>query len=83
MSPEALAALLNAPALPPPEGVTPNFDNPSNANGLAWFVTTFCMVVATMCLLLRLYVRCFLEKKFRMEEGKSTSTLNISITWGI
>ncbi|KAJ5677953.1 uncharacterized protein N7477_003586 [Penicillium maclennaniae] len=68
MSPEALAALLNAPALPAPEGVTPNFDNPSNANGLAWFVTTFCMVVATMCLLLRLYVRLYLEKKFRAEE---------------
>ncbi|KAJ5122343.1 hypothetical protein N7448_003475 [Penicillium atrosanguineum] len=68
MSPEALAEMLNAPALPAPEGITPNFDNPSNANGLAWFVTTFCMVVATMCLLLRLYVRVILEKKFRAEE---------------
>ncbi|KAJ5309982.1 uncharacterized protein N7443_002443 [Penicillium atrosanguineum] len=77
MSPEALAEMLNAPALPAPEGITPNFDNPSNANGLAWFVTTFCMVVATMCLLLRLYVRVILEKKFRAEESKLTSTLNI------
>lgn len=77
MSSEALAKLLNAPALAPPEGVTPNFDNPPNANGLAWFVTTFCMVVATLCLLLRIYVRLFLEKKFRAEECKLISTLHL------
>lgn len=74
MSPEVLAELLAAPALPAPEGVTPNFDNPPNKNGLAWFVTTFCMVVATMCLFLRILVRLWLEKKLRVEECKLTST---------
>ncbi|KAJ5218878.1 uncharacterized protein N7498_000977 [Penicillium cinerascens] len=68
MSPEALAELLAAPALQAPEGVTPNFDNPPNKNGLAWFVTTLCMVVATMCLFLRITVRLWLEKKLRVEE---------------
>ncbi|KAJ5547758.1 hypothetical protein N7513_004992 [Penicillium frequentans] len=68
MSPEALAELLAAPALAAPEGVTPNFDNPPNKNGLAWIVTTLCMVVATICLFLRLFVRLWLEKKLRVEE---------------
>lgn len=73
MSPGVLAELLAAPALPAPEGVTPDFDNPPNKNGLAWFVTTFCMVVATMCLFLRIIVRLWLEKKLRVEECKLTS----------
>ncbi|KAJ5239229.1 hypothetical protein N7468_003848 [Penicillium chermesinum] len=68
MSPEMLAKLLAAPALPPPKGVTPNFDNPPNQNNLAWFVTTICMVVATLCLLLRGYARVWLEKKIGIEE---------------
>lgn len=68
-SEEALAEILAAPALPPPAGVTPNFDNPPNSNTLAWFVTTFCMVVATLCLLLRAYVKIWLDKKLRVEEG--------------
>jgi uncharacterized membrane protein (DUF485 family) len=70
-SEEALAELLAAPALPPPAGITPEFENPPNQNHLAWFVTTICMVVATLCLLLRAYVKLWLDKKIRAEEGKS------------
>lgn len=70
MSPETLAELLAAPALAAPSGVTPNFENPPNRNGLAWFVTTFCVVVATMCVFLHLFVRLRLEKKIRPEDGK-------------
>lgn len=36
MTSEALEALLAAPVLEPPAGVTANFDNPPNRNGLAW-----------------------------------------------
>ncbi|GLA60859.1 hypothetical protein AtubIFM54640_001357 [Aspergillus tubingensis] len=36
MSPEALATLLDEPALAAPSGVTANFDNPPNSNTLAW-----------------------------------------------
>jgi hypothetical protein len=68
-SSEALAELLAQPALSPPPGVTQNFDNPPNSNDLAWIVTTFCMVIATLCLFLRLFSRCWLEKKLRLEEG--------------
>lgn len=69
LSPEAVAKLLAQPALSPPSGVTPGFDNPPNTNGLAWFVTTFCMVIATLCIFLRLYSRCWLDKTLRLEEG--------------
>ncbi|RAK95362.1 uncharacterized protein BO80DRAFT_419179 [Aspergillus ibericus CBS 121593] len=68
MSPEALAKLLAEPALAAPSGVTPNFDNPPNSNTLAWVVTTFCTVVATICFLLRLFARIWLDKKLRVEE---------------
>ncbi|KAF4835455.1 hypothetical protein CGCSCA4_v012628 [Colletotrichum siamense] len=47
LSSDELEALLASPALAPPEGVTPNFDNPPNQNGLAWAVTTaFLMLLA-------------------------------------
>lgn len=69
LSAEALEALLAAPALAPPAGVTPDFDNPPNQNGLAFAVTTFCMVVATICLAIRAYSRLWLERKTRVEEG--------------
>ncbi|GAD94409.1 hypothetical protein NECHADRAFT_85215 [Paecilomyces variotii No. 5] len=64
----SLEALLSAPALTPPDNVPPNFDDPPNNNDLAWGVTTACMVIATMCFLLRGYTRCWLEKKVRVEE---------------
>ncbi|KAF5862058.1 hypothetical protein ETB97_012205 [Aspergillus alliaceus] len=69
MPPEELEALLAAPALAPPPGVTPNFDNPHNGNGYAWGITTVCMIVATLCLFLRWYVRIWLDRKVRIEDA--------------
>ncbi|RKU43781.1 hypothetical protein DL546_004585 [Coniochaeta pulveracea] len=68
LPPDQLAALLAAPALEPPAGVTANFDNPPNKNGLAWFVTTFCMVISTLFLLVRLYAKIWVRKETRTEE---------------
>ncbi|CAI7648602.1 unnamed protein product [Penicillium pancosmium] len=68
MSSEALAELLAAPALAAPEGVTPDFENPPNSNGLAWFVTTIFMIFATACVCLRLFARVWIDKKIRVEE---------------
>ncbi|KAJ5648111.1 hypothetical protein N7490_004483 [Penicillium lividum] len=75
MSPEALATLLDQPALPPPPGVTADLDNPSTSNTLAWVVTTLCLVVAIICLSLRLAVRLWLEKKIRAEEGEALTVV--------
>ncbi|EYE93879.1 uncharacterized protein EURHEDRAFT_459029 [Aspergillus ruber CBS 135680] len=68
MSPEELDALLNAPALEPPPDVTPMFDSPTNRNDHAWGITTVCMLVATLCLCLRWYVRIWLDRKVRVED---------------
>ncbi|PWY75073.1 hypothetical protein BO70DRAFT_431053 [Aspergillus heteromorphus CBS 117.55] len=68
LSPEELARLLAAPAMPAPDGVTPNFENPPNRNSYAWGITTVCMIIATSCLCLRSYVRLWLDRKVRVED---------------
>ncbi|KAF4341573.1 60s ribosomal l36 [Fusarium beomiforme] len=68
LSQQDIEALLATPALKPPPGVMPQFDNPPNENALAWGVTTFLMTVATLCLFLRLYGRTWLERKMYLEE---------------
>jgi hypothetical protein len=68
LSSEQLTALLAAPALEPPPGVIANFDNPPNENALAWFVTTFCMIISTLCLFVRLYAKLWVLRKIRAEE---------------
>lgn len=60
---------LNAPALPPPDGITPNFDNPPNANDLAWGVLMACAAISTICVILRFYGRVFLLRKVQAEES--------------
>lgn len=71
MSPEQLASLLAQPALDPPEGVTPDFSNPPNRNGLAWFVTTFCTVVTALCCLIRAYTKIWVARTLKIEEGEA------------
>ncbi|KAH9906806.1 hypothetical protein F4778DRAFT_800778 [Xylariomycetidae sp. FL2044] len=68
LSAEQLAAVLDAPALKPPPGRIANFENPPNENGLAWFVTTFCMAVSTLFFLARLYAKVWVPRKLRVEE---------------
>lgn len=60
---------MDGPALAPPEGVTPDLDNPANENGLAMFVLIFCSVISTICVLLRGYGKVYLLKRFQLEEG--------------
>ncbi|KAL4983731.1 hypothetical protein BDW68DRAFT_168277 [Aspergillus falconensis] len=59
---------LDGPALAPPEGVTPQLDNPPNKNGLAVGVLSTCAVFATICCFFRIYCRLFLLRKFQTEE---------------
>ncbi|KAK1783185.1 hypothetical protein QBC45DRAFT_447946 [Copromyces sp. CBS 386.78] len=68
LSQDQIDALLSLPALEPPPGISPNFDDPPNRNGLAYFVTTFCLVVSTLCVFIRLYARVWIEKRARIEE---------------
>ncbi|RYP20875.1 hypothetical protein DL767_009381 [Monosporascus sp. MG133] len=63
-----LDQLLEMPAMAAPDGITPNFDNPPNQNGLAVAVLTLCLVVSTICVCLRVYARIYLLRKFQVEE---------------
>ncbi|OQE07488.1 hypothetical protein PENVUL_c013G07687 [Penicillium vulpinum] len=60
---------LNGPALAPPDGVTPNFDNPPNNNALAIGVLSACAAVSTICLFIRAYGRIWLLRKVQIEEA--------------
>lgn len=65
---------LDGPALAPPKGVKPNFDNPPNQNGMAQAILAVCAAVATICLFLRGYARVYLLRKVQVEEGKCNET---------
>lgn len=73
MSSSELEAVLAAPAMQPPAGTTPDFVHPPNRNGLAWFVTIFCVAVGTVCLFFRAYARMWKPKKVRIVEGKNAN----------
>ncbi|KAG9523715.1 hypothetical protein KCV07_g2301, partial [Aureobasidium melanogenum] len=68
LSASELRTLLANPALPAPNGVTADFENPPNKNGLAWFVTTFCMLFATALVLARGYAKLRILKAAHIEE---------------
>ncbi|KAI1296206.1 hypothetical protein F5Y03DRAFT_295980 [Xylaria venustula] len=54
---------LDGPALPPPPGVSPNYEHPGNEDGVSLFALFFCLLVATIALGLRLYARFFRLRK--------------------
>ncbi|KAI1410706.1 hypothetical protein F5Y13DRAFT_70998 [Hypoxylon sp. FL1857] len=53
----------STPALQPPDGVIPNFDNPPNKNYIAQAVVPLCLVLTTIAVFLRVYSRIFFIKK--------------------
>ncbi|KAI1465637.1 uncharacterized protein F4812DRAFT_104979 [Daldinia caldariorum] len=56
-------AILNSGALQPPEGLEPNFDNPTSDVPGASAVFSVCLVLSTIAVLGRLYTRFFLLKQ--------------------
>ncbi|KAK2595900.1 hypothetical protein N8I77_013689 [Diaporthe amygdali] len=49
--------VLDMPAMEPPPGVIPNFDNPSNQNTMALAIMSLCLTVTTVTVSLRFYSR--------------------------
>lgn len=70
---------LDEPAYPPPDGITPNFDNPTNRNAFALGILVACVTVTTICFLMRIYARVYLLKKIRIEESEPLRTLMPSV----
>ncbi|KAI0976958.1 hypothetical protein F4678DRAFT_480372 [Xylaria arbuscula] len=60
---DQLEQALDGPALPPPPGVSPNYDRPGNEDAVSLFALFFCLLVATIALGLRLYARFFRLRK--------------------
>ncbi|KAL7625211.1 hypothetical protein AAE478_004426 [Parahypoxylon ruwenzoriense] len=68
LSPEEQQALLDGPAIPPPEGIIPNFDNPPNWNSLAHGAFATCIAATSIFLVLAIYVKVTHFKKVRVED---------------
>ncbi|KAI8961148.1 hypothetical protein F5Y11DRAFT_240518 [Daldinia sp. FL1419] len=52
-------AILDGPALAPPDGIESNFTNPPNMTAMAFAATTLCLVVSSLSVIVRLYSRFF------------------------
>ncbi|SLM40448.1 hypothetical protein LPUS_11260 [Lasallia pustulata] len=64
----ALQALLNGPAMPPPPGVTPNFDHPLSAYPAQIVPLTLFITIATIAVLMRMYTKLFLVRSVVLED---------------
>lgn len=72
LSPDQLAAALEGPALPPPNGTVSDFDHPPNDNALAHGVLATCLAVNTLMLALRFYARFLIARRVYLEDGKNS-----------
>jgi len=68
LTPEELDAVLEMPAMPPPDGEVSNFVNPPNQNGMAIAIMTICLVSVVLCLSIRAYARVILLKRVQAQE---------------
>ncbi|KAI1814154.1 hypothetical protein GGS20DRAFT_434774 [Poronia punctata] len=56
------------PALTPPPGVVPNFDDPPNKNYLGIFTNVICLILTITLVAARLYFKYFCVKKVHVED---------------
>jgi hypothetical protein len=68
LTPEELDAVLEMPAMPPPDGEVSNFVNPPNQNGMAIAIMIICIAVVVLCLAIRAYARVILLKRVEVQE---------------
>ncbi|KAI1141346.1 hypothetical protein F5Y05DRAFT_423182 [Hypoxylon sp. FL0543] len=68
LTPEEQDAILEGPALAPPEGVAINFDNPPNQDLLARAIALVCLILVSITLLLRAYAKLFCLKRVHIED---------------
>ena len=67
-------ANLSVPALAPPRGVIPNFENPPNGNTTASVAFIVMMVVSTLCLVVRAYGKLYPRRMVYFEDGNSVTS---------
>ena len=64
----ALRTLLEGPAMNPPAGVVPNFDNPSNLDVYLTLCNTLGIAFATVTVILRMYTKVFILRALAWED---------------
>lgn len=62
---------LDSPALAPPSGVQPDFDNPPNRNAAVHVMLAFCLALTSIFLLLRVYTRAVITRQFQFLDCKN------------
>jgi hypothetical protein len=70
-SPAVSAAILKGPALPPPPGVRPDFDNPPNGSAVAIFTLAFTLAIVTIAVVMRIYTKLRLLGSFSKDDSMS------------
>lgn len=68
LSPAEQQALLDGSALAPPDGVTPNFDNPPNKNTMVMAVYGTCLALGTTLVMARVYSVWCSSRKFYISD---------------
>lgn len=63
--------LAKIPAAKPPPGVTPNFANPDSLVPLIMVVNTTFLAMATLFLALRIYMKTWVQRKWRLEDSQN------------
>ncbi|KAI1359265.1 hypothetical protein F5Y08DRAFT_332493 [Xylaria arbuscula] len=69
LTPDQQAALLENPALEPPDGITSNFANPSNGNVLSITITVLEFSLSSIFVFIRLYVSWVVHKTLYVTDG--------------
>ena len=69
-----LRILLGGPAMSPPAGVIPAFDHAPNLDIYVTMTITWCVIVATLAVLLRMYTKVFILRVLAWEDCVFTST---------
>lgn len=60
--------------IPPPDGVTPDFDNPRDAGRTLNIVGLgICCALITIFFFIRAYVRIFINRRVLLSDGRSPS----------
>ncbi|KAI1211225.1 uncharacterized protein F4807DRAFT_29131 [Annulohypoxylon truncatum] len=80
LSPAELQQFLDGPALTPPDGVIPNFDNRDNKDYISQAVLPLCLVLTTIAVFLRVWARIFCIKKIELPDVLMTIAYGCYIT---
>jgi hypothetical protein len=70
LTPAEKQMIFDGPALAPPPGVVPNFDDPPNKNYLGILANVVCLATTFVVVFLRAYAKIFCMKKVHIEDCK-------------